>query len=63
MKRKILTALAPTLLGTAASVACLVKTTPLTMTLFFFIGLPGFAIGFVLWAMMVLKDLKEHKVL
>ncbi len=63
MTKKTLLVLAPTILGTALSIACLIKTTPVTMTAFFFIGIPSFALGLILWAIIVVRDLKEHKVL
>lgn len=52
-----------TFLGTVSAIACLVKTTALTMTLFFFVGVPCLAAGFILYVTAVLKDLKDHKVL
>ncbi len=63
MTRKIILTLAPTILGTALSIVCLIKTTPVTMTAFFFIGIPSFILGLILWAIVVVRDLKEHKVL
>ena len=38
-------ALACSGLGTALSFVCLFKTTPITMSIFFFIGMPAFAVG------------------
>lgn len=38
-------ALACSGVGTALSFLCLFKTTPITMSLFFFVGMPAFAAG------------------
>ena len=50
-------------LGTLFSFACLLKTTALTMTLFFSAGLPAFAIAGLLYVVEVLRDLRRHRVL
>jgi hypothetical protein len=61
--RNILLALMLVALGTLFSVACLLRTTAVTMTLFFSAGLPAFAIAGLLYVVEVLRDLRRHRVL
>ncbi len=63
MSRLIKTALALSAVGYAAAAIGLLKTSSLTMILFFFVGLPCFFIGFVLYLTEVLRDLRRHRVL
>ena len=50
-------------LGFLLAVPCIIETTPITMCLFFFFGVPLFGLGFLLYAYWVLKDLREHGVI
>jgi hypothetical protein len=50
-------------IGTVLSIACLVKTTALSMTFFFSAALPAFALAGVLYVVEVLRDLRQHRVL
>ncbi|MBV8137600.1 MAG: hypothetical protein JO121_18530 [Deltaproteobacteria bacterium] len=50
------------LLGFALSIPCIIATTPITMCIFFFLGLPFFAVGFLLYAYSVFVDLRSHGV-
>jgi hypothetical protein len=61
--RNIQLALVLVALGTLFSVASLLNTTALTMTLFFSAGLPAFAIAGLLYVVEVLRDLRRHRVL
>lgn len=45
------------------SIPCVLHTTPLTMVLFFFTSLPLFALGFLLYLIAVIRDLRTHQVL
>jgi hypothetical protein len=38
-------------------------TTPLSMVLFFFTSLPLFGLGFLLYVIALIRDLRTHKVL
>ena len=49
-------------LGFLLSVPCIIATTPITMCIFFFFGLPLFAAGFLLYAYSVFVDLRSHGV-
>ena len=55
--------LAATAMGYITAAITLVHSTPLTMTAFFFLGLTGFAVGFVLYVYAVLRELREKRVL
>lgn len=44
----------------ATAIPCLIKTTPVTMSLFFFVGLPVFAIGILFYLRSLLDFLKSH---
>ena len=50
-------------LGFLLAVPCIVETTPITMCLFFFLGIPLFAIGFLSYVAAVVQDLRRHQVL
>lgn len=50
-------------LGFLLAVPCIVETTPITMCLFFFLGVPLYGLGFLLYAYSVVKDLRSHGVL
>lgn len=50
-------------LGSVFTVICFLKTTPMTMTLFFFIGIPAYGIGMLLYLWAVIQDLRQHGVL
>jgi len=50
-------------MGYITAAITLVHSTPLTMTAFFFLGLTGFAVGFVLYVYAVLRELREKRVL
>jgi hypothetical protein len=50
-------------LGWLLSIPCLLDTTPLTMVLFFFASVPLFGLGFLLYTVTVIRDLRSHKVL
>ncbi len=56
-------ALALYAMGSIIALICIVDTTPVTMTLFFFIGLGCFALGFCVYAKAVWDDLCSHGVL
>jgi hypothetical protein len=45
------------------SVPCILHATPLTMVLFFFSSLPLFGLGFLLYMVAVIRDLRLHRVL
>lgn len=49
-------------LGLLLTVPCLVSTTPVTMTVFFVIGIPLFATGFLSYLWVVIEDLHRHGV-
>ena len=63
MPERIEIALLASGLGMVATLLCLIDTTPITMTLFFAVGIPLFVAGFLLYALAVLKDLRGHRVL
>ena len=50
-------------LGFLLSIPCIVNTTPLSMVLFFFTSVPLFGLGFLLYLIAVMRDLRSHKVL
>ena len=50
-------------LGFLLAVPCIVDTTPITMCLFFFLGIPLFALGFLSYVAAVIQDLRRHQVL
>ncbi|MGH7923103.1 MAG: hypothetical protein ACREQH_00765 [Candidatus Binatus sp.] len=47
-------------LGFLLAIPCIIHTTPITMCLFFFFGIPLFGVGFLLYAYSVFKDLRAH---
>ena len=47
-------------LGLAAALLCLIDTTALSMTVFFFVGLTSFGLGFLAYAKVVWDDLRAH---
>ncbi len=51
------------LLGVLATLPCLLDTTPITMTLFFMVGIPLFAAGFLVYVGTVIADLRRHRVI
>jgi len=50
-------------LGFLLAVPCIIETTPITMCAFFFLGIPLFGVGFLLYAYSVFKDLRAHGIL
>ena len=56
-------ALALYALGSVIAVICLIHTNAVTMTLFFFIGIGSFGLGFLAYAKAVWNDLRAHNVL
>jgi hypothetical protein len=44
----------------ATAIPCLVKTTPVTMSVFFFIGLPVMALGAFFYLSSLLQFVKSH---
>jgi hypothetical protein len=62
MNKAIEIALGADLLGLLATLPCLLDTTPITMTLFFMVGIPLFAAGFVIYVGTVIADLRRHGV-
>jgi len=50
-------------LGFLLAMPCIIQTTPITMMVFFFFGVPLFGLGFLLYAYWVFKDLREHGVI
>ena len=44
----------------ATAVPCLVKTTPVTMSVFFFLGLPVLALGMFFYATSLFQFIKSH---
>lgn len=63
MPKLVTFALFCTCIGMLATLPCLIRTTPLTMIAFFAIGMPLFAVGFVLYLIAVIRDLRSHKVI
>jgi len=49
--------------GTIFALACLYRTTALSMTFFFLFGLPLYGVGALLYVVEILRDLRKHKVL
>lgn len=62
MTKAIEVALGADLLGLLATLPCLIDTTPITMTLFFVVGIPLFAAGFLIYGATVIADLRRHGV-
>ncbi len=56
-------ALALYIVGSVIAVVCIIDTTALTMTLFFFVGIGCFGLGFLAYAKAVWDDLRAHGVL
>ena len=63
MSRLLILALAATSVGFITAAITIVHSTPLNMMAFFFLGLTGFALGFVLYAFAVLGELRKKRVL
>jgi hypothetical protein len=63
MRKSIQWALMANALGFLLSIPCLLHTTPINMVVFFFVSVPLFAVGFLLYMMAVITDLRSHKVL
>lgn len=63
MNRNLRLALLLVAVGTAFTLWCLVKTTALSMTLFFIVGLPLYGLGALLYVVEILRDLRRHRVL
>lgn len=63
MPKGIQIALVLNALGLLATIPCLLDTTPISMTAFFGLGIPLFAVGFLFYLVAVIQDLREHKVL
>lgn len=49
--------------GTLFTVACLYRTTALSMTFFFLLGLPLHGLGALIYVVEILRDLRRHEVL
>ena len=47
-------------LGTLIALICLIHTSPITMTAFFFIGMPFYLAGGILYALDILSKLKRR---
>jgi hypothetical protein len=62
MTKAVDAALAADLLGVFATLPCLLDTTPITMTVFFVVGIPLFAAGFLIYVGTVVADLRRHGV-
>ena len=63
MSRTVKLALAATSVGFVTAGITVVHFTPLSMTAFFLLGLPGFALGFLLYAFAVVAELRHKRVL
>ncbi len=63
MPTLIETALIAVGLGFLLAAPCIIETTPITMCLFFFFGVPLFALGFLSYVIAVIQDLRRHEVL
>lgn len=63
MSRRIRVALLLNLIGWGAAAVCLLHTTAITMTLFFFLGIPAFGLALLLYLLEVLRDLRRHRVI
>lgn len=63
MNRNLRLALFLVAIGTVFTLWCLVKTTALSMTLFFTFGLPLYGLGALLYVVEILRDLRRHRVL
>ena len=50
-------------LGFLLALPCAIDTTPITMCVFFFFGIPLSTVGFLLYGYSVFMDLRAHKVL
>jgi hypothetical protein len=50
-------------LGFLLAIPCLIATTPITMCLFFFFGVPSLGLGFLLYAYSVFRDMRTHGIL
>lgn len=44
----------------ATAIPCLIKTTPVTMSVFFFLGLPVLALGMFFYATSLFQFIKSH---
>lgn len=49
--------------GLLLTIPCLVSSTPITMTVFFMLGIPLFAAGFLSYLWVVIQDLRRHGVM
>lgn len=63
MSWRIRTSLALVAVGTGFTAWCLVKTTALSMTAFFALGMPLFGLAALLYVWEILLDLRRHRVL
>ena len=63
MSWRILTCLSLVAVATVVTLACLVKTTALSMTAFFSLGLPLYGVAAVLYIWEFFLDLRRHRVL
>jgi hypothetical protein len=63
MPKLVERALIASALGFVLSIPCLLHTTPLTMVLFFFVSVPLLGLGFLLYLIAVVRDLRSHDVL
>lgn len=63
MPKMLQWALTLDVLGLLATLPCLLNTTPITMTVFFAVGIPLFAAGFLSYLWLVIADLRRHQVL
>lgn len=58
MNRLLKWAIAFVSAGTAAAMLCLIKTTPITMSVFFFFGLPCFAVAISIYLSLFIRFLR-----
>lgn len=63
MNTQLKICLALVALGTGFAVWCLVKTTAISMTLFFSLGLPIYGLAALIYLVEFFRDLRRHDVL
>lgn len=63
MPKLITYAVVTNLIGMLCTLPCLIKTTALNMTAFFCLGIPLFAVAFVMYLVVVVRDLRSHDVI
>lgn len=60
MNRHAKIAIACVAFMTATAIPCLIKTTPVTMSVFFFVGLPVLGLGVLFYLRSLLEFFKSH---